>query len=60
MATRRVMVGDQEVEIPEFNFKLINQYFGGSITENNSDSHVGTKHHLDIVDKKLEKANKKD
>jgi len=23
MATRRVMVGDQEVEIPEFNFKLI-------------------------------------
>ena len=35
--------------------QLINQYFGGSITENNSDSHVGTKHHLDIVDKKLEK-----
>ena len=32
--------------------QLINQYFGGSITENNSDSHVGTKHHLDIVDKK--------
>ena len=23
MATRRVMVGDQEVEIPEFNFKLM-------------------------------------
>ena len=35
--------------------QLINQYFGGSITENNSDSHVGTKHDLDIVDKKLEK-----
>ena len=35
--------------------QLINQYFGGSLTENNSDSHVGIKHHLDIVDKKLEK-----
>ena len=23
MATRRIMVGDQEVEIPEFNFKLM-------------------------------------
>ena len=23
MATRRVMVGNQEVEIPEFNFKLM-------------------------------------
>ena len=23
MATRRVMVGDQEIEIPEFNFKII-------------------------------------
>ena len=23
MATRRVMFGDQEVEIPEFNFKII-------------------------------------
>ena len=22
MATRRVMVGDQEIEIPEFNFKI--------------------------------------
>lgn len=35
--------------------QLINQYFGGSLTENNTDLHVGTKHNLDIVDKKLEK-----
>ena len=34
---------------------LINQYFGGSLTENDTDAHVGTKHHLDIVDKKLQK-----
>ena len=35
--------------------QLINQYFGGSLTENNADLHVGTKHNLDIVDKKLKK-----
>jgi len=27
MATRRVMVGDQEIEIPEFNFKITPSYY---------------------------------
>ena len=31
MATRRVMVGDQEIEIPEFNFKITPVIIGAII-----------------------------
>ena len=35
--------------------QLINEYFGGDLTENNTDSHIGSKHILNIVDKNFKK-----
>ena len=31
MATRRVMIGDQEIEIPEFNFKIMPVIIAGIV-----------------------------